>query len=101
MFLPNDPLAGKTPWKHPASTPVAHNLPSANTVGRSLVLWKSPLASPTARILNGRPDEISTIGANEKSRSHDFTPPADFHSEGAEKTPLKTKRCRWSNNESE
>src|SRR6266508_2046886 len=101
MFRPKDPFAGKIPWKQPASTPVAHNLPSDKTVGRSLVLWKSPLASPTARMLNGRPDETSIIGAKEKPRNHDFSPPADFHVSGAEKTPLKTNRCRWSNSESD
>src|SRR5216684_3156452 len=99
MLRPREPFAGKTFCRQPASTPVAHNLPSDSTVGRSLVLWKSPLASPTARMLNGRPDESSIIGDSEKPRRNDLTPPADFHSFGAENTPLKTKRCRWSNSE--
>src|SRR5258708_24421124 len=99
MLRPRDPLAGKTFCKHPASTPVAHNLLSACTLGRSLVLEKSRLASPTARMLNGRPEESSTIGARKKPRMNDLNPPADFHSFGAENTPLKTKRCRWSNSE--
>src|SRR5260370_1885440 len=99
MLRPREPLAGKACCKQPASTRVAQNLRSACTLGRSLVLWKSPLASPTARMLKGRPEETSTIGDSEKPRMRDLTPPADFHSLGAENTPLKTKRCRWSNSE--
>ena len=41
-------------------------------------------------MLNGRPDETSTIGAKEKPRRNDLNPPADFHSLGAENTPLVT-----------
>ena len=63
MLRPRFPFAGKIPVRQLASTPVWHKVPSGRTVGRSLVLWKSPFASPGAIILNGLPEPYSMSGA--------------------------------------
>src|SRR4051812_3694882 len=101
MLRPRLPSAGKTPCRQPGSTPVAHKVPSGNTDGRSFVLWKSPFASPTARMLNGRPELISTIGEYVKPCMNLRIVSPLRQSDGAVKTPLKTNLCLWSNSESE
>src|SRR5215213_6827890 len=78
------------------------SVPSLATDGRSFELWRSALVSVPVRMLKGRPEEISRIGAMEKSarkRCAKLSPLR--HEEGEPRTALKTKRWRWSKSESE
>src|SRR5438128_11943177 len=77
-----------------------NNTPALFTLGRSFELCKSPLESLPVKILNGRPEEISTIGARVKSDKKRCRLLDDLrHDTGEVRTPLKTKRCRWSKSE--
>lgn len=51
-------------------------------------------------MLNGRPDDISKMGATMKSAKTVRHPPPPRQEAGEASTPLKTKRWRWSNKES-
>ena len=51
-------------------------------------------------MLNGRPELISTIGANVNPCRNLWNAVPERQRSGEPITPLKTKRCRWSNSES-
>src|SRR5437660_5386195 len=96
MLRPRLPVE-KTPFVingvHPAA-PGTHSVPSDKTDGRSVWFDWSLFVSWLLRILKGRPDEISKIGASVKSERNLCQPSPDRHSAGEAKTALKTNRCR-------
>src|ERR1041384_354380 len=78
---------------HPVA-PGTHNVPSDNTEGRSVWFDWSLFVSWLLRILNGRPDEISKIGARVKSERNLCQPSPPRQPTGDASTPLNTKRWR-------
>src|SRR5262249_18805785 len=95
MLRPRSPVE-KTPFVisgvHPA-VPGTHSR-LARTDGRSVWFDWSLFVSWLLKILNGRPDEISKIGASVKSDMNFCQPLPERHVAGEAKTALKTNRCR-------
>src|ERR687883_1421732 len=78
------------------------SVPSAATLGRSFELCRSRFWSVPVRMLNGRPEEISTIGETVKSERKRWPKSVALRHDGGDATTaLKTKRWRWSKSESE
>src|SRR5688500_16937755 len=77
------------------------SVPSSKTFGLSVCDDWSLFASTFVMMLNGRPDDSSTIGATVKSEKifAQVFPFLQLFGEAIK--PLKTKRCRWSNSESD
>src|SRR4051812_9901312 len=96
-FRPRFPVG-----KHPqvaSNAAGSTSVPSAATFGRSVWLDWSLFVSTFERMLNGRPLEISTIGANVMSDMTRSNIVPLRHPVGDEITPLTTNRWRWSNSE--
>src|ERR1041385_202400 len=96
MLRPRLP-AVKTPLvingAHPVD-PGTHKVPSASTDGRSVWFDWSLFVSWLLRMLKGRPDETSKIGATTNLESARWNPLAVAQLLGEAITPLNTKRCR-------
>src|SRR5438270_9863918 len=90
-------LRPKVPdWKGAGS----ESLPLESTDGRSVFEVRSLFVSCPVRMLKGRPEDISKMGATMKSAKKLRQPPSPRQVAGDASTPLKTKRWRWSNKES-
>src|ERR1700686_4850903 len=74
--------------------PGTQSVPLGRTDGRSVWFDWSLLVSWLLRILNGRPDAISKIGASVKSARNLYSPSPERHLCGEAKTALKTNLCR-------
>src|SRR6185295_15724400 len=76
------------------AVPGTHSVPSSSTDGRSVWFDWSLFVSWLLRMLNGRPDEISKIGATVNLESARWKPPSLAQLLGEAITPLNTKRWR-------
>src|SRR5438105_6874139 len=76
------------------AVPGTHNVPSASTDGRSVWFDWSLFVSWLLRMLNGRPDDTSKIGAIVKRDKPRCMPPSEAQLLGDAITALKTKRWR-------
>src|SRR4051812_34593716 len=97
MFLPSVPVENRPLVTNPVEQPTSpgtHNVPSGLTLGRSVCAVWSLFVSTLERMLNGRPDDHSKIGAIVKFENTRLQPSPPLHEAGATHAPLNTNRCR-------